>query len=94
MDKGPRHWRFLNSQTLQEFEMFDRVYVRVYSFSSKFKLINPKKFGFRANLSIEDPLISLIDIVNIDLDPLSAISYLPLYVSGAFVDLQKTFDTV
>ena len=82
----------LNYRPISLLSIFSKVYekliyIRIYSYLTKNKMIYSKQFGFRSNYSTNHALISLTEQIRSLLDG-------GHYVCGIFVDLEKAFDTV
>ena len=63
------------------------IYVRIFNYLVKHKLIYNKQFGFRASYSTNHALISITEKIKSFLDT-------GHFVCGIFIDLEKAFDTV
>ena len=63
------------------------VYIRLYTFINKHKILNPNQFGFRKNYSTDLALIQIYDKIT------NALANKE-HVIGIFCDLSKAFDTL
>ena len=63
------------------------MYERLYKFLEKYKILYSSQFGFRANYSINDALVSLTEAIKNSLDNRK-------FGCGSFLDFQKAFDSV
>ena len=63
------------------------MYVRIYNYLDRNKLIYSKQFGFRSKYSTNHAIISITEHIRSLLDK-------GQYVGGIFIDLEKAFDTV
>ena len=71
-------------------KIFQRiVHKRLYSFLNKYNCIYEFQFGFRAQHSTNNALLSLTEKIREALDSKGGI-----FACGVFIDLQKAFDTV
>ena len=83
---------FLNYRPISLLSVFSKIYeksiyVRIYSYLEKYKMIYSKQFGFRGNHSVNHAIISFTEHIRSLLDKGE-------FVCGIFVDLEKAFDTV
>ena len=68
--------------------MFERImYNRIYTFLTKHNIIYPLEFGFQINHSIDHALISMTEMIRLNLDKKRS-------GCGVIIDIQKAFDTV
>ena len=62
------------------------MHKRLYFLVTKYNIIHPLRFGFQAHHSIDNTLISMIEVIENTLENNK-------YGCGVFVDLQKAFDS-
>ena len=63
------------------------MYVRLYSYLSKYSLLHAEQYGFRSGVSTQDALTNLVENVTKKLDTYESVSVLYLDVSKAFDSL-------
>ena len=84
--------KHLNYRPISLLSVFSKIYeklmyIRIYNYLDRNKLIYSKQFGFRSKHSTNHAIISITEHIRRLLDK-------GQYVGGIFVDLEKAFDTV
>ena len=92
LHKKESKFNYVNYRPISLLSVFSKIYekliyCRIYTYLTKYNLIYPKQFGFRASHSTNHAIISITEHIRNLLDKGEL-------VCGIFVDLEKAFDTV
>ena len=90
--KGGDHSKLVNYRPISILPCISKIierlmYVRLYSYLSKYSLLHAEQYGFRSGVSTQDALTNLVENVTKKLDNHESVSVLYLNVSKVFDSL-------